>query len=85
MVGPVSIRQLEKQGCFLQQRSRGSAVPFSEALLRSAERVTMDGHPGLARSRTAQRNGRNTVHASAWTRPVRGAGGTQDPPASASR
>jgi len=32
---------------------QGSAVPFSEALLRSAERVAMDGHPGLARSRIA--------------------------------
>ncbi len=30
---------------------RGSAVSFSEALLRSAERVSMDGHPGLTRSR----------------------------------
>jgi len=34
----------------------GSAVPCCEAPLRSAERVSMDGHPGLARSRTAQRN-----------------------------
>ena len=34
----------------------GSAVPWSEARLRSAERVYMDVHPGLARSRTVQRN-----------------------------
>ncbi len=31
-------------------------MSFSEAPLRSAERVTTDGHPGLARSRIAQRN-----------------------------
>src|SRR5687767_11764690 len=34
----------------------GSAVPCSEARLHSAERVYMEVHPGLARSRTAQRN-----------------------------
>jgi hypothetical protein len=34
----------------------GLAVSFNEALLRSAERVSMDGRTGLARSRTAQRN-----------------------------
>jgi hypothetical protein len=34
----------------------GSAVLFSEAQLHSAERVYMDVHPGLARSRTVQRN-----------------------------
>jgi hypothetical protein len=34
----------------------GSVVLLSEALLHSAERVHMDVHPGLARSRTAQRN-----------------------------
>jgi hypothetical protein len=34
----------------------GSAVPCSEAQLRSAERVYMEVHPGLAWRRTAQRN-----------------------------
>ncbi len=34
----------------------GKAGAFGEALLRPAERVSMDGYPGLARSRTEQRN-----------------------------
>ena len=34
----------------MKHRHRGEAVPCSEASLRSAERVSTDGHPGLARA-----------------------------------
>src|SRR5688572_30925972 len=46
----------EAQLHFAERVYRGLAVPCSEARLHSAERVYMEVHPGLARSRTAQRN-----------------------------
>jgi hypothetical protein len=56
-VGSESVFQGRKKQDVFSGASRGSAVACSEALLRSAERVAMDGHPGLARRRIAQRNG----------------------------
>jgi len=38
-------------------RVHGRGGVLERGMPRSAERVSMDGHPGLARSRTAQRNG----------------------------
>jgi len=51
---PAALRHMD--GAATAGLIMGSAVPLSEARLRSAERVYMDVHPGLARSRTAQRN-----------------------------
>jgi hypothetical protein len=77
------------------QRQRTKKFGMDEELRRGSRqrslRRRMVGHISIRQlgsnrdvgPSSSSRDGRNTVHASAWTRPVRGAGGRYDPPASA--